>query len=671
MMNHSAIRRSGLLRTLGMSGVAVGLLGVAIELYCLIQPAVLSAEPIIGTDPDPQPRVVLPDESMYTASPADGGGRVRVAPGVVTAGRPCTLTFVYTAGEKGIAQGGGVLMYVTQYWYWSPPQDRAPESAGYVTVDGNTRATLETEVDPRNQTVLARVVKGRLAAGDTIRIVYGDTSNGASPQAAARADRYAEHREGFFFKVDGDGDGFFTPIAGQPHFDIRAQDAVRLVVFGPSRVAIGAPIELRISALDASNNLADSFRGAINLTFNPGLLSGPSVATIRPDDGGSIGVTLTAAAAVMAKVRAATDDTAIAPGVSNTIVLYDGVPGRYQLYWADLHIHGNLSDGTGTPQDIYHYARNVARLDVSALTEHDHWGYLPLEDNDAGWRAVRRTAERYNQNGRFVTFCGYEWTNWTWGHQHVLFADCGDAVIWSWCNKKSNDPLKLWKRLAGLDCITIPHHPGGGPVPTCWKYYDPTFQPVVEVVSVHGISERMGQPGGIYAPEASGMVQSALARGYRLGMIGSGDTHDGHPALGTPDMPPPGLAGIYAEDLTGQAILDAVRTRRVYATNGCRAILRFHSGRTPMGGVIALHDRAAPRRFQITIVGDAPIAQVTMVKNNRDVADLPGDGFLFSRSWQDTAPAESGDYYYARIGQIDGGMIWSSPIWVEVNDTHK
>ena len=35
---------------------------------------------------------------------------------------------------------------------------------------------------------------------------------------------------------------------------------------------------------------------------------------------------------------------------------------------------GVLSDGTGTPEDYFAYARDVAALDVIALTDHDHWG---------------------------------------------------------------------------------------------------------------------------------------------------------------------------------------------------------------------------------------------------------------------------------------------------------
>jgi hypothetical protein len=39
---------------------------------------------------------------------------------------------------------------------------------------------------------------------------------------------------------------------------------------------------------------------------------------------------------------------------------------------------------------------------------------------------------------------------------------------------------------------------------------------------------------------------------------------------------------------------------------------------------------------------------------------------VFAETWTDQAPAKTGDYYYLRAAQADGGWIWSSPIWVEV-----
>ena len=621
----------------------------------------------VQKEPDPQPRVVLPDESAYTRSAQDGGGSVTVEPASVRSRRPCTLTFTYTVGNKGIATGGGVLCYVTRYWRWAPPQSLNPRGRGYCTVTcSNADVELAIETDPQSQTILAHVAKGTLQAGDRLTFVYGDTSGGSHTEARGTADDFAEREERFFFKVDGDGDGWFAPVAEQPRFEVLAGEAARLMVFGPSRASVGESFELRVSVLDAVGNLAESFVGEVDILCDATTLETPRQVTFQTADRGSVGVRAVAKKSGITRAAAQDKSQHLFGAVSNVMVFHDHGEETLRLYWADLQIHGNLSDGTGIPADIYRYARDVARLDAAALTEHDHWGYLPLDETDRAWQRCLAASRKFNDPGRFVAFPGYEWTSWTFGHQHVLFLREQEAVVRAWNNTDFDHPLELWKALKGSNSITIPHHPGGGPIPVCWKYYDRVRQPVVEIASVHGVSERMGQPGCIYSPEESGMAQSALARGHRLGFIGGGDTHDGHPGLGSPGMPPPGLAGIYAKELTREALFEALRARRVYATNGCRAILRFHSGSVPMGGVIKLKEPGERRRFDVVVVGDGPVASVTIVKNNVDTATFDGGGLLVSHTWKDPAPARAGDYYYARIAQTDGGWIWSSPIWVEL-----
>jgi len=43
-----------------------------------------------------------------------------------------------------------------------------------------------------------------------------------------------------------------------------------------------------------------------------------------------------------------------------------------QVFFGNLHSHTSYSDGTGTPEEAYRHARDVARLDFLAITEHNH-----------------------------------------------------------------------------------------------------------------------------------------------------------------------------------------------------------------------------------------------------------------------------------------------------------
>jgi hypothetical protein len=622
--------------------------------------------PPTSEEPDPQPRVVLPDESGYSPSLQDGGGSVTVSPATVPVSSPVSLTFVYTAGEKGIEIGGGVLCNVSNFWGWTPPQNRRPDAPGYVTVSTSAKGIeLGVEVDSVSQAVVARIGGRPLRSGERITFVYGDTSNDKYPSARGTSDRYAERDERFFFKVDGDGDTWFAPVEQQPRFRVEAKDAVRLVTYAPSRADAGQPFELTVAALDGTDNLVESYQGTVCLLAQGAAAEHLEQVQLSNAERGAVTVRVTPTAPGPLRMIAADAADALQPAISNPCIVSEKPDATYTLYWADLQGHSNVCDGTAAPQDYYRYARDVARLDAVALTTHDHWGYSPLDEDDTTWQRLCETCRRFNEPGRFVTIPGYEWTNWTFGHMHVLFARESEAKVFGWADENSDHPQELWRLLAGRDCLTIPHHPGGHPIPTCWKYYDPKFQPVVEIAAVHGVSEQVGHPRSISGPEKPGMVQSALARGYRLGLIGSGDTHDGHPGIGSPGARA-GLAGIYATELTRAAIFEALRARRVYATTGCRAILRFHLDKHPMGSVVRLTGPEARRTFSTTILGDAPVAALAIVKNNREVASRAGESLITSWEWTDPAPAKDGDYYYARIVQADGEWIWSSPIFIEL-----
>jgi len=617
-------------------------------------------------EPDPKPRVILPDESAHKRSASDGKGRVSVQPATVEVSSPVTLEYTFTVAAEGIAAGGGISMSVSRFWQWSPPQTSDPESPGYTTVRCSRGDALTLRVDavPRDHVVLVRVPEGGpLEPGDTVTLTYGDTSGGRHPAARGRSDAYAERGERFFFKVDGDGDTFFTPLETQATFEVVAREATTLLAFAPSQASVGEPFEISVAAVDRTFNRVESFTGAIALECTEGEADVAARVTISAGDRGAIRVPVTAREPGAVRITASTADPKLASARTNpTLVSAAGKPGL-SLLWGDVQIHSNVSDGTAAPEDIYAYARDVARLDFAALTDHDHWGYRPLDTDPTTWRHILEVTRRFNDEGRFVTFPGYEWTNWTFGHRHVLFRHEKDAGVFAWQDERSDHPLELWALLRGKDCITIPHHTGGGPVPVFWKYHDPSLEPVVEICSVHGVSEAMGHPRCIYSPVASGMVQSALARGHRLGFVGSGDSHDGHPGLGSPDRRA-GLAAVWATGPSRDAIWKAIRARRVYATTGCRSILRFHMGDTKMGSVAPLGAPDRPRTLSLSVLGDGPIANVTIVKNNVAVITVPAEGELATLDWTDPDPARPGDYYYARIQQQDGEWIWSSPIWI-------
>ncbi|MEN8181262.1 MAG: CehA/McbA family metallohydrolase, partial [Myxococcota bacterium] len=343
----------------------------------------------------------------------------------------------------------------------------------------------------------------------------------------------------------------------------------------------------------------------------------------------------------------------------------DEAPGP-RILWADLHGHSGLSDGTATPTQYFRYARDFAALDVASLTDHDHFGLRFLDRTPELWEQIRGAVSAFEEPGRFVTILGFEWTNWLFGHRHVLYFD-GTGEVISSIDPGSDEPEELWAQLEGRDALTIAHHPGGGPVPIDWSVApDPRLEPVVEIVSVHGSSECLECPSRIYSPVPGSFVQDALGRGYRLGIIGSGDTHDGHPGLGSPENPTVGLAAILSERLDRAAVLEALRARRVYATSGARIVLDFEVSGANLGEVLRVPSSTAPRRIVARAVGTAPLTRLDVVKAGAVLASVEGDGGeVLSLVAEDREPVQPGEYLYLRVIQEDGGLAWSSPVWVE------
>jgi hypothetical protein len=67
---------------------------------------------------------------------------------------------------------------------------------------------------------------------------------------------------------------------------------------------------------------------------------------------------------------------------SNPIIVQDLSDTDSRIYWGDIHTHSELSDGTGSAEHSFYYARYVACLDVYALTDHGEIMLLGLGSFD-------------------------------------------------------------------------------------------------------------------------------------------------------------------------------------------------------------------------------------------------------------------------------------------------
>ncbi|MFH1539645.1 MAG: DUF3604 domain-containing protein [bacterium] len=166
-------------------------------------------------------------------------------------------------------------------------------------------------------------------------------------------------------------------------------------------------------------------------------------------------------------------------------------------------------------------------------------------------------------------------------------------------------------------------------------------------------------------------------RGLRFGFIASSDTHVGLAGNCTrPDFnisfsqwyfragnrpPGPGVAAMYLEELTREAVFEAMRARRVYAVTGSRIVLDVRAGGHFMGSLVRSD---GPVPFSIEVKGRAPIHSIEVVKNGRTVGTFSDTGTQAEVEYTDERREREEDYIYVRVLQRDAHMAWSSPVWI-------
>ena len=369
----------------------------------------------------------------------------------------------------------------------------------------------------------------------------------------------------------------------------------------------------------------------------------------------------------------------------------DGPPelsGGWRLYFGDLHTHsGQVREecldrgcGLGTRQENYDYARGPGGLDFYALTDHEY------QVDPARAAEYLALADANQQPGRFVCLPAFEFTSLVYGHRNAYFRGPGGTVVNS--NReggpptldpaRSVPPAELWERLqgCGVPFLTIPHHPSSTSHPCNLGLLDERFDRLLEVYSVWGSSEYYGDfPRGVSDRYRALDVRDALRRGYHVGLVAGADGHDGHPgdAQGPASKHPhqyhfcgSGRAVVLAQELSREAVFDALFARRCYATSGPPIVLDVRLNGALMGQCLSAARLGRPR-LTVLCRGSSGLDHLRIVRNGQVVHTQFCHGEpTVTLEWEDPAVAAEGPVsYYVRVVQRDRESAWSSPIRLE------
>src|SRR5437763_4760708 len=184
-------------------------------------------------------------------------GSIALSPvGPFVAGSHEELTLAYTAGLFGIDDTGMVKISWRTTSDMSKPQFDRPGAANFTTVEASNGAKLEVWFDrlnirPYGNTLLIRVGRGYLRAGDTLTIRFGDRRQG-SP--GYRLQTNVEADVELKTTVDAFATYEFCELPAQPRFDLVAGQPESWKAILPSLGVVGEPFRLAIVAEDIWGN---------------------------------------------------------------------------------------------------------------------------------------------------------------------------------------------------------------------------------------------------------------------------------------------------------------------------------------------------------------------------------------------------------------------------------
>jgi hypothetical protein len=516
--------------------------------------------------------------------------------------------------------------------------------------------------------IIATLVQGNLPPHSLIKILYANTF---AP--------YIAETERVWIRVKGK-----APQV-EPELTVTPAAAVDFRIIVPSGVEPGEPFKVLVVSLDQFDNQSSTRYEDETLWSADGKIVASGLAFV-----GSVvvPVVLEEEGPHRFKMREA---------ISNVVIVQKG---RRGPYWGDIHLHTKLShDAQGTRP--YKYAREVSGLEFAAVTDHcDSLG-------EEGYRQTLEWAREAYVPGEFVTLLGDERNPKHFTGDHNIYVRDEEHFL-AYAARSGNPPFsdpyagdQLQDAIDPSVAMFVPHHTGiawrdlssGSSVMTAVDIAacdDYGLRHVMEIYSHHGQSE-LWSPQHILSYELNRMrrqerrsnvsfpgpyyAQDYWMMGRRLGVIGSSDEHTAQPGRRHG-----GIAAVWANQLTREAIFDALCDRRCYATTGERILLDFSVDGSNMGCSSRI-----PKGKRVTIAlrvwGTAILLRVEILRFRF------GQDSSFKTILSESPRPETMDaaymleddvfcdcVYYARITQepLDWpAMAWTSPIWLDAEDLQK
>lgn len=334
----------------------------------------------------------------------------------------------------------------------------------------------------------------------------------------------------------------------------------------------------------------------------------------------------------------------------------------YNHYRGLLHAHTSASDGHGTYSDAYYMAREKAKLDFFAITEHsnmlDNYLDCTLEDASASskWNDLIKTRNKFILNDNFIALSGFEMT-----YPHHVQDNVGHINIFNsngfTCSEHPDMNLdNFYKLIYNQDgLIGQFNHP-------CDEFgtfndfkYSPYGDSVISLLEV----------GNGYNPDitknrkAHDMYQYALDKGWHLAPTCGQDNH-------RIDF---GVANefrtvVLSTDLSKDAIYDSLKKMRVYSTEDKNIKIDYTINDLPIGSTLR---NPSKLNFSICAIDkdyNDKVKEIQVISNKGEIVKRKKYNSNLAKL-EFTLKPEKNKFYYVKVIQNLNKTSLSAPIWIK------
>ncbi|GAB5377091.1 MAG: hypothetical protein AcusKO_35530 [Acuticoccus sp.] len=300
-------------------------------------------------------------------------------------------------------------------------------------------------------------------------------------------------------------------------------------------------------------------------------------------------------------------------------------------FYGDLHNHCALSYGHGSLKTAL--ARAKRQLDFVSITGHAYWPDMPVDDprvryivdfHEVGFARLEKAwpghfaTLRAAVDATFTVFPGYEIHSCAHGDLTILYKSLAEAPV-----VKADSPAALLAALGDKvpgGALAFHHHIGyrQGARGINWGSLVPALTPVIEIVSMHGLSEEShGTRPFLHSmgpSDGTSTVRHGLAEGHVFGFLGNTDHHSGYPgSYGH------GRSCLYAPANTPDALWQTLWDRTTTALTGDCAHLFCAMGAHAQGSLVPAD---GPGEIAIEAVGGSAIDTIDLIRNGELAARI-------------------------------------------------